>query len=83
MPKTNPHGPDYVVTRVEPMPFPSTKVLEMDMEKHGVVKDEDKTKTASAITGRCPGCGDELTKEDGEYIEHCPKCGTKPFEKRP
>ena len=50
------------------------------MEKHGVQKDESKTKTASAQAGTCPGCGGTLTKEGDSFIEHCPKCGTKPFE---
>ena len=72
-----------MVTRVEPLPFPTTKVLEMDMEKHGVEKDDSKTKTASVTSGSCPRCGKELTKENGVYIEHCPYCGTFPFEKRP
>jgi len=60
------------------------------MEKHGVKKDESKTKTASSLSGICPKCGGELTKEDewgpiagGAFIDHCPKCGTLPFEKKP
>lgn len=51
------------------------------MEKHGVQKDEDKVKTASAQTGTCPGCGGALTKEGDTFLEHCPKCGTRPFER--
>jgi len=50
------------------------------MEKHGVAKDENKTKTASTLTGSCPMCGGDLTKEGDNFIEHCPKCGTEPFE---
>lgn len=53
------------------------------MEKHGVVKDESKTKTASTLLGRCPECSGELTKEDDDFIDHCPKCGTLPFEAKP
>jgi len=53
------------------------------MEKHGVEKDETKTKTAGTLSGRCPKCGAELSKDEGgEYICHCPICGTEPFEKR-
>ena len=52
------------------------------MEKHGVEKDETKTKTAGTLSGKCPKCGAELTKDGGVHIEHCPKCGTEPFEKK-
>jgi endogenous inhibitor of DNA gyrase (YacG/DUF329 family) len=78
--------------KLEPYPMPSCKLLDMEeeaMEKHGVEKDETKTKTASTQSGKCPQCGGELSKEDawgpitgGAYIEHCPKCGTEPFEKK-
>lgn len=91
--KENHH--EVEVVRIEPLPMPPPlKIFFMDthkeieeeirkMEKHGVEKDESKTKTASAISGRCPDCGIELSKEDGAFIDHCPVCGTKPFEKRP
>jgi hypothetical protein len=59
------------------------KEEETAMEKHGVVKDESKTKTASIAAGKCPSCGSELTKEGDTHIDHCPKCGTQPFEKKP
>jgi len=85
------------VIRVEPFPMPNLemlsrdpmadvkelrKITKEDMEKHGVEKDESKTKTASALTGTCAQCGGELTKEDGAPMEHCPVCGTEPFERK-
>lgn len=56
---------------------------EIAMEKHGVEKDEEKTKIASTAEGKCPSCGNELTKEGDTHIDHCPQCGTQPFEKKP
>ena len=47
-----------------------------EMEKRGVVLDDNKTKTAG-VEKRCPSCGTELTDPT-----HCPNCGTEPFEKR-
>lgn len=64
-----------------PSQYIKERLKELDMEKHGVAKDETKTKTASAITGKCPQCGGELTKEGDTHIDHCPKCGTEPFER--
>ena len=62
--------------KVEPYPFPSTKVLELDMEKRGVVLDDEKIKTADTKK-LCPQCGADLTD-----TTHCPNCGTRPFEKK-
>lgn len=70
------------VTEVKPLPFPSTKILEINMEKYGVQEDEDKTKTASA-NDRCPKCGEKLTQEGTVNVKHCPSCGTLPFEESP
>jgi ribosomal protein S27AE len=51
------------------------------MDKYGVQFDDEKTKTA-ATTSRCPKCGRGLSKM--ELLEqHCPNCGTQPFEKKP
>ena len=55
--------------------FKMTK-KESVMEKYAVVLDPDKTKTSSTKP-TCPLCGAEL---DGP--NHCPKCGTKGFEKK-
>ena len=70
------YGSKYVTRRLKELQE------EQDMEKHGVVKDESKTKTASTAQGKCPSCGHELTKEGDTHIDHCPKCGTRPFEKQ-
>ena len=51
---------------------------ERDMEKLGVVLDDEKSKTASAGKG-CPSCGSQLEKSD---YPKCPRCGTAPFEKK-
>jgi rubrerythrin len=47
------------------------------VDKYGVETDQTKEKTASD-KGACPSCGTTLSKE---APNHCPKCGTKPFEK--
>ena len=62
------------------------------MEKLGVVIDDEKTKTASTDKV-CPSCGTKLPGNqqtgspdaNGEVFPpwYCPRCGTKPFEKRP
>jgi rubrerythrin len=64
------------VEAYEPMTFPTTKP-EPSMEKRGVVIDYEKTKTAEQ-TKRCPDCGLELDEPN-----KCPRCGTKPFERKP
>jgi hypothetical protein len=55
------------------------------MEKYAVVtgKDRDGEKTASVgpSTRYCPTCGVPLVK--GANVPKCPKCGTKPFERKP
>lgn len=71
-------GSQYIKERLAQL-----KEEKTTMEKHGVVKDESKTKTASVTAGKCPQCGGELTKEGDSHIDHCPKCGTRPFEARP
>ena len=58
-------------------------VEENFMEKYGVETDETKTKTAGTLSGKCPKCGHDLSQDDfGVYVQHCPNCGTEPFEKR-
>ncbi len=58
------------------------------MEKFGVVIDDEKVKTADSDK-KCPECGTSLSSTaygGGEVVSppwYCPKCGTKPFEKRP
>lgn len=47
-----------------------------EMNKYGVVLDQNKSMTAK-LTGKCPDCGAELESKDPPK---CPKCGTKPFE---
>jgi len=49
------------------------------MEKLGVVLDDEKTKTAGT-DHRCPKCNSVIEHMDDGF-PHCPKCGTKPFEK--
>ena len=49
---------------------------QINMEKRGVVLDDEKTKTAD-VTKKCPKCGAELRDPDC-----CGTCGTEPFEKR-
>jgi len=51
---------------------------ERNMEKLGVVIDDEKSKTASAAKG-CPRCGSKLEQSD---YPKCPRCGTAPFEKK-
>lgn len=49
------------------------------MEKYGVEQDQSTGKTA-AKAGTCPQCGQQLDADSA--VPKCPKCGTKPFEKR-
>lgn len=58
---------------------PSPKIREFTMEKYGVEFEDGHEKQGSQgnTADKCPACGREL---DGPA--HCPRCGTKPFEKR-
>ncbi len=47
-----------------------------EMNKYGVVLDENKSMTAK-MTGKCPDCGTDL---ESRSPPKCPQCGTKPFE---
>lgn len=53
------------------------RLKELDMEKRGVVTDDEKTKTAGRDK-KCPKCGAELNEHN-----YCTNCGTEPFEKDP
>lgn len=48
-----------------------------EMEKHAVVLDDEKSKTAGKGKN-CPKCGKAMTQDS-----YCDTCGTEPFEKRP
>lgn len=58
-------------------PRRSIRFRESRMEKYGVVIDTEKTKTGGKGEN-CPDCGEKL-----DAPSHCPKDGTKPFEKKP
>ena len=50
------------------------------MEKYGVEEELPEEKTGKAESRRlCPDCG-AVAKNEGVLV--CPKCGTKPFEKK-
>lgn len=56
-----------------------TEMSEEGMEKYGVVKDDEKVKTAQENRKpSCPGCGSAL-----EASGLCPKCGSEPLEPKP
>ena len=50
------------------------------MDKYGVDTDKGKDKVATDQQA-CPVCGATLLTDT--YASICPKCGSKPFEKRP
>ena len=54
-----------------------TRLKELEMEKRGVVTDDEKTKTAEQDK-KCPKCGATLNEHS-----YCSNCGTEPFEKKP
>ena len=78
---------------VQPMPIPDFKIFiddvqpasqyiktrlkELEMEKRGVVTDDEKTKTAEQDK-KCPKCGSTMNEHN-----YCANCGTEPFEKQP
>lgn len=56
----------------------SAKTAE-EMEKYGVVVQDDNTKTASTVAV-CPKCGKPIDVATPNY---CKDCGTLPWEKKP
>jgi len=52
------------------------------MEKYGVVTNEELVKAASQEGQPCPECGSTKVDYTG-LTPLCPKCGTKPWEKKP
>lgn len=56
---------------------------EEEMEKHGNVKTELPSDLEKSASGQplCPDCGAKC--EVHGTVTLCPKCGTKPFERRP
>jgi nucleoid DNA-binding protein/DNA-directed RNA polymerase subunit RPC12/RpoP len=67
---------------------PAKQLRRLDMEKYGVVLDDQKVKEASqdgeSRWFKCTKCGADLEKDEssGKFMLKCPKCGTEPFEKK-
>jgi DNA-directed RNA polymerase subunit RPC12/RpoP len=50
------------------------------MEKYGVEEAEESKKANEGVT--CPECGEALRDSEQTGVLICPRCGTKPFEKK-
>jgi len=51
-----------------------------ETEKYGVEEEDEKIKTATEGTKKCPSCGGELRPRDVTGVTLCSACGSKPFE---
>ncbi len=54
----------------------------MPVDKYGVEEELPADKTATEQLSKCPSCGTPLRPVEDTGVSLCPKCGSKPFEKK-
>ena len=52
---------------------------EIDVDKYAVVTEKQGEEKTAGDKATCPNCGTELPDST---LQHCPKCGSKPWEKK-